>query len=105
MIYLDLDIIKQHLNINTEFTADDAYLESLADVAEAAVQNHIDESLESIMTRNGGELPPPIRHCMLMFIGTLYMQREHLTPVNMSEVPLAYRYLLQQYKNYKKSQI
>ncbi len=105
MMYLDLDRIKKHLNINDDFKDDDSYIESLADVAEAVVENHIDESLETIMQRNGGELPPPLLHSMLLLIGTLYMQRESTSFVSMTEVPLAYKYMLQQYKNYKRSNI
>ena len=41
-MYLNLDIVKKHLNIEKEYTLDDEYILNLMCVAENAVEKHID---------------------------------------------------------------
>lgn len=103
-MYLTLDIIKKHLNIDDYFTDDDNYLIGLAQVAEQVVEKHIDSNL-SEMADEEGHLPCPLLQAMLLFIGNMYQSREAIsfangkynTPV---EMPLSYSYLLSLYKNY-----
>ena len=61
-MYVELAQIKKHLNIDTEFTDDDDYLLVLADVAEKAVEKHINQRLSSVCEENGGVLPSPLLH-------------------------------------------
>lgn len=102
MLYLDQ--IKKHLNIDDDFNGDDEYLLHLRDVASAVVQRHINDTFESIAVHNGGELPPPLLHAMLLFIGMMYECRESVTYTSATEVPLSYSYLLDLYKNYNKNE-
>lgn len=97
-MYLTLERIKKHLNIDSDFTGDDEYLLFLEDVAEKTVQRHIDDNLEVIA--NGGELPSPLLQAMLLYIGNLYMSRESIKFSNVQDVPFSYDYLLSLYKNY-----
>lgn len=97
---IDLALIKQHLNIDSDFTADDSYLESLAEVAEAVVQSHIDHNLTDL--EEGGQLPAPLTQAMLLFIGNMYANRESVAYTNANEVPFAYDYLLSLFKDYGK---
>ena len=99
-MYLDLTKIKKHLNINEDYTADDMYLTDLSEVAERVVENHIDNKLDNIATRNGGTLPAPILHAMLLFIGNMYANRESVAFVSANEIPLSYAYILDLYKCY-----
>lgn len=99
-MYLDLNRIKKHLNINEDYTADDMYLTDLSEVAERVVETHIDNKLDNIATRNGGILPAPILHAMLLFIGNMYANRESVAFVSANEIPLSYAYILDLYKCY-----
>lgn len=98
-MYLTLSQIKKHLNIDTEFTMDDTYLMNLASVAENAVQKHIDNELSEMEDENGN-IPMPLIHAMLLMVGSFYAKRESIAFASTVEVPLAYNYLLDLYKNY-----
>lgn len=99
-MYLDLTKIKKHLNINEDYTADDMYLTDLSEVAERVVETHIDNKLDIIASNNGGTLPAPILHAMLLFIGNMYANRESVAFVSANEIPLSYAYILDLYKCY-----
>lgn len=99
-MYLDLEKIKKHLNINDDYTADDMYLTDLSEVAERVVETHIDNQLDIIASKNGGTLPAPILHAMLLFIGNMYANRESVAFVSANEIPLSYAYILDLYKCY-----
>lgn len=98
-MFITLDRIKKHLNIDSYYTDDDSYLTYLEGVAETVVEKHIDNKLSELQTN--GELPTPLVHAMLLFIGNLYQSRESVafnsSPI---EIPLSFSYLLDLYKNY-----
>lgn len=96
---LTLNLIKQHLNIDQDFTADDEYLTSLGDVAEEIVLKHLDyNDINEIVVKYSG-FPVPIRHAMLLLVGNMYMNRESVSTVSMISIPHSYEYLLAMYKN------
>lgn len=99
-MFLTLEEIKKQLNIDPQFTDDDQYLQDLGEVAEKAVEKHIDMNLEVLASKNGGGLPSPILHAMKLMIGNLYENREPVAYSGAVEVPLSYQYLLSLYKNY-----
>lgn len=99
-MFLDIERIKKHLNIDAEFVDDDEYLATLGEVAETVVQKHIDEDLTVIAAKNGGELPPPLLHAMLLFAGSMYQSREVNSLGSLQEVPFGFDYILSLYKNY-----
>lgn len=99
-MYLTLEQIKKHLNIDSSFTDDDDYLLFLYEVAERTVQRHIDSNLSSLAVEEGGELPTPLLHAMLLYIGNLYAQREAISYSSVIDVPFSYDYLLSLFKNY-----
>lgn len=100
MNYITLNQLKSHLNIDSDFTADDNLLEMYGDVAEAVVQRHLCILLSELVD-GGGVLPPPIRQAILFYAGNLYNARESVSfgtaPQN---IPFTYQYLLDLYKNY-----
>lgn len=98
-MYLTLAQIKKHLNIDESFTDDDEYLLFLYEVAERTVQRHIDSSLASLVEEEGS-LPTPLLQAMLLYIGTLYAQRESISYSSVVDVPFSYDYLLSLFKNY-----
>lgn len=101
MIYLKLYQIKRHLNVDERFQEDDEYLLELAEVAQAAVEKHLDTSLQEIAKDNGGTLPSPIVHAMKLLVAEYYSQREAIAYTSTQVVPLAYDYLLAPYIDYK----
>ena len=53
MKYLTLKLIKQHLNMNQDYSEEDDYLEMLGGCVEEVVEMCIDDSLEAISEKNG----------------------------------------------------
>lgn len=100
-MFLELDRIKKHLNIDDYYKEDDWYIKTLYDVAEKVVEKHTDENLKDIANENGGELPPPLLHAMLLFIGDMYRSRESTTFGTVNSIPFSYDYILSLYKNYR----
>ena len=98
IMYISLDKCKKHLNIDPDFKEDDNYIMSLVEVAEEIVQRHIGYRFEDILV--DGQLPMALQHAMLLFIGTMYANRESVTFGSASELPLAYNYILQLFENY-----
>ena len=100
-MFLEIDRIKKHLNIDDYYKDDDNYLVYLYEVAEKVVEKHTDTSLKQIAEENGGELPPPILHAMLLFIGDMYKSRESISFGSATSIPVSYDYILSLYKNYR----
>lgn len=98
-MYLQLDLIKKHLNIDDYYKDDDYYLLYLANVAELTVERHIDNNLSSL-ANDRGDLPSPLLHAMLLFIGDMYANRESISYASVHEVPFSYDYLLTLFKKY-----
>lgn len=93
-MYITVEDLKKHLNIDDDFKGDDEYLAYLITVAEDAVSIHIDRNLSEVADENGGELPAVLIHAMKLFIGDMYQSRES-TSFNgsPSEIPFSYTYL------------
>ena len=98
-MYLALDLVKHHLNLESSFTEDDQYIMALIDVAEQAVKVHVNEDLETIAEKNGGCIPTPIFQAMLLQIGNLYQNRE-IVGAKTTALPFGYQYLIDLYRNY-----
>ena len=98
---ITLEEAKKHLNIDPEFTDDDAYITSLIQTAEAMVLQHLDyrDYRELMAYLEVVEVPMPVIHACKLLIGNLYMNRESVSPVNMTNIPQSFEYLLATYKN------
>lgn len=94
-MYISLAEAKKHLNINSDFTDDDAYIMSLINVAENVVQKHIDRELSEF-----DELPTPLKQAMLLLIGNYYANRESVAFASVTALPHAYEYIIALFKNY-----
>lgn len=99
---LDLELIKKHLNIDSEFTEDDDYLDMLKDVATKVIERHIDHDINDLSV--DGDLPLPIQQAALLYIGNMYANRESISFASAQEIPFAYDYLLSLYKDYSKKE-
>ncbi len=101
---VNIDLIKKHLNIDTEFDDDNEYLLFLDSVAVATIERHIDKSYNQLAAENGGAIPFPILQAELLYIGNLYNSRESITFGSADEIPFTYDYLLALYKDYSKKE-
>lgn len=101
---VDLQTIKNHLNIDSSFIDDDNYIMQLEEVAEAIVEKHIDRSLEDIIGEEG-EVPKPLLQAMLLFVANLYNNRESVAYTSATEVPNSLTYILSLYRDYENANI
>lgn len=92
-MYLDLDLIKNALNIEQDFKDDDFYLLQLAEAAIEATKKEVDIKEEDEMLDNEGNIKPSLKQAILLLIGLWYAQRETAKPGAMQRVPYAYEYL------------
>lgn len=98
-MYVDLETVKKHLNLDDSFIEDDSYLGLLIMTAEDAVSLHIDKPLVEL-ENSQGELPPAIIHSILLLIGNLYANREPAAFASSVKVPYTLDYLLGLHKFY-----
>lgn len=103
MNHLTLKLIKEHLNLDNDFTMDDEYLSMLGGVVETVVERHIDDSFAYLANANGGKLPAPLIQAMLLLLGTYYSNREHIAFNANYEVGNSYTFLIDLYRNYSAS--
>lgn len=99
MTYLTLNDIKKHLNLDTAFTDDDAYLEALGTAAEEVVSRQIDEPL-SLLEDDNHKIPQPLIFAALIWCATMYAVRESATTTSMTPVPHSFAMLCDMYRNY-----
>lgn len=99
-MYLDIDLVKKHLNIESGYTDDDELLLLYMEAAEDAVRVHVNEDLETIAEKNGGCIPIPLFQAMLLQVGNLYQNRE-IVGTKVETVPFAYQYLINLYRNFE----
>jgi hypothetical protein len=102
MTYLNLELIKNHLNLQN-FSDDDMYLQHLGSAVEFVVERDIDKKLSKIAEENGGEFPPSLLHAMLLLLGTYYANRENVSYASCVEVPKTYAYICDLYRCYGKT--
>lgn len=100
-MYLTLEQTKRHLNLDSSYTDDDLYIVDLIGLVETVVEKHINQKLSYMVWINGGVLPTPLIHAMLLILGNFYANREVATLANVNKLPLNYEYLLDFYKNYE----
>ena len=98
-MYVTLEQAKKHLNIDDSFTDDDNYILQLIQVAEDAVEKNTDIALSEQL--EGGILPPSLTHSILLLVGNLYNNREATSYSVPSEVPFAYKYLINLNRNFE----
>ena len=99
MRYLNLEILKKHLNIDSNFDDDDFYLNALYDAAEDVVSKKLDRPLSDLENEDG-MIPAAVCQAMLLWIGTMYAFRESVSSTNLVSVPHAFDMLIDVYKNY-----
>ena len=98
--FLTLDEVKDHLNIERDYTDEDTYLSALIDTAEMSVMCYLNRSYEDLAIEYGGDVPSPVVHAAKLEVGTLYGNRESVSYASPKEVPLTYKHLLATFRKY-----
>lgn len=99
---MTLEDAKKHLNVEIDFTEDDAYIQTLVDTAEDVVVRSLDvkdEETHPIRTEDG-RLVRPLEQAQKLLVGTWYANRESVTFGAAKELPHAYQMLLDLYHDY-----
>ena len=99
-----LEELKKHLNLDSSFGDDDAYITSLEEMAEELVQRHIDISFEDLVG-NEGEVPKPLLQAIKLMVGNFYDNRESVAYTSAVEIPSSLTYILSMYRNYENANI
>ena len=97
--YIDLDTIKKHLNLDSFWHGDDFILSQYSQIAQDIVEKNIDYPLEDLEDEDG-DIPSGLAGAILLYIGTLYDNRESVNHSTTTELPLGFRYILDSYRNY-----
>lgn len=100
MVQFSVEELKTHLNIDQNFHEDDLYLRHLCRMAEDIVELHIDQPLDELKDKTTKLLPHGLRHAMLLLIGNMYANRESVAYTSAIEIPYAYKYIVDLYRNY-----
>lgn len=98
-MYVTLARAKQHLYIESEYTAEDQYITYLIEVATATVERHINRCLEDLEDSDHN-IPAPLQHAILLYMADLYANREVNTYSTATPIQFNYDYLLSLYMNY-----
>ena len=100
-MYVTLDLAKKHLNIEDAYDGDDAYIESLIEVAEEKVAKELCVSVEELTSIGGGKyIPAPRRQAILLSIGAYYAYREEVITIQSRPLEQGVKYLLSLYRDY-----
>lgn len=103
-IMLDLDLVKNHCNVDKFFLDDDKYLMTLIDVSKDTILAYIDQSDENLAKIYDSDQQEfkvsPLVQAQLLLIGHFYANREAVSYGVPNKVPFGFEYLLQPYKNY-----
>lgn len=101
---LDLDLVKNHCNVDKFFLDDDKYLMTLIDVSKDTILAYIDQSDENLAKIYDSDQQEfkvsPLVQAQLLLIGHFYTNREAVSFGVPNKVPFGFEYLLQPYKNY-----
>ena len=98
-MYVSLNEIKQQLNIDQNYSGDNAYLEYIIQVAEDAIEQNICHPLTDY-TEEGKTFPPSLKHAIMFYASNLYANRESISYGQAYTVPDTFHFLLSPFKKY-----
>jgi len=97
MAYTTLADLKAHLNIETGFTTDDAYLTSLIGVAELAIADYCNGGLADILD---ADIPVTVKQAAKLLAANLYANRSPVSFAQGYKLPSSFEFLLNPYRIY-----
>lgn len=124
-MFTNIQSLKRQLNIESTYTDDDAYLQTLCDVSEAAVINYCNAIVQvsgytgstgttSVLVLSGKthnismtgyqgahtDVALPVTQATYLIAANLYINRQPVSFGQPYEIPYVYRFLLDPYKNF-----
>lgn len=96
-LYVTVDELKQHLNIDYE--GEDEYLVSLIETAQVSVETAIQRPLTDRLTEDG-ELNPMLKHAIKIMAGGLYANRDPVAYAQPRPIPYTLSYLIKPHIKY-----
>lgn len=96
--YTDVELLKQHLNIDFMESGEESYLNTLLDAAEGRIKKEINQPLETFAVED--KLDSVLVCAILIFAGNLYANREPVSYGNVKAIPFTLSYLIQPYRLY-----
>ncbi|MGL5344882.1 MAG: head-tail connector protein [Plesiomonas sp.] len=96
-----LDEIKAQCRLEPSFAEEDALLIAYSAAAKCAIENHVNRKLVDNLpdaVTNELLISADIKLAMLMLIGHWYSNRESVADYEKSEVPMAFRFLVDPYR-------
>lgn len=99
-MYITIEQLKQHLNIEQDCNDDNLYLADLITVAEDVVRVNLNRDSLCELEDCTGLLPAGVIQAMLLLAGTYYANRESVTYGVPNRVPHGLEYLLDHYRRY-----
>lgn len=103
-MYISIDKIRQHLNIDDFYHEDDEYINHLTVAAETAVAKRLNvKNLGVLLDKETGYLPEDVNHAVLLLIGNWYSNREAVSTLNVNKLPYGLEFLFELNKNYSRS--
>jgi hypothetical protein len=101
--YTSVAELKQHLNIEESFTADDNYLLELISISEMAVADYLNGGLSGATTivisgTTYSALPKTIKHACVLLAAHYYINRTPIAFTSAGEIPYTFQFLLNPHK-------
>lgn len=112
MYLVTLEEAKKHLNIESYFTDDDAYISQLIDIAFYSLKNRCNnitwtdasgstgDKQYADYSYSGTTIPFVIKQAILLLVGNLYSNREPVAFSSPVVIPYTLEYLIAPYINY-----
>lgn len=102
-MYVTLELAKQHLHVEESYKDEDAYIESLIEVAEQKVAAELCITVEELANIGGGDnIPAPLRQAILLSIGLYFNNREEATYIQTKPLEQGVKHLVSLYRDYSK---
>lgn len=100
-MYISVDDVKRHLNIDSCYNEENDYLVHLVAAAEDATAKRLNAPLHTLVDRHSGYLPESVIQQILLLVGSWYAARETFSNQSVSALPHSYDFLADLNKNYK----
>ena len=101
-MFVTLDKVRAHLNLDDYYTEDNEYIIHLINAAEEATAKRLNlKSLAYAVDPHSGYLPDSIIHQILLLVGSWYAARETFSYQSVSQLPHSFDFLSDLNKNYK----
>lgn len=95
---VSIDQIKEHLNIESDFTDDDVYLTGLTEVAEESIIEYLNLPTGYTGYTSSADTPLGVQQAIKLFVAHLYINRQMVSFAQGVEIPYTFTFLLSRYR-------